>query len=295
MTIERLDIVTGCKCNNNCIFCVRSDEQKQLKNRAMQEMAEDMKRYARYCKNLTLTGGETTTRKDIFELIKIAKKLGFKEIHLQTNARMLYYEEFCKRLVKEGVTSFTVSFHSQDNRLGDFLSRTNGSYSQTIKGMQNIKKYGARLITNTVICKQNYKSLFEITKKAIALGSDQVQMVFIRPQGQVLKDFSGMVPKMKDTIPYVRESIDYCRAKNKTALIEGIPFCLMRSYEKNIAEKYMPVTKIMVDKRFYSITKKGKTKIKHKKCKTCKLYKECTGVWTEYARKIGFGEFTPIN
>ena len=293
MAIERLDIVTGCKCNNNCTFCVLSDYLKKSNTRTKEDIVSDIEKHGADCNILTLTGGEPTMREDIFELIKKAKKLGFGQIHLQTNGRLLSYPKFCRKLIQEGVTSFTISFHAHNATLGDSLSQTKDSFNQTIEGIKNLKKYGARLITNTVISKKNYQHLPDITKKAIELGSDQIQMVFIRPQGQVLKNFDGLVPKMKEVIPQVIKSIEYCKSKNKIIFIEGIPPCLMEGYEDHVAEKYMPVIEVTATKEFY--TNKEKSKIKDKlKCSSCKLNPECTGIWTNYAKEYGFDELKQI-
>ena len=182
MPIERIDIVLGSNCNNNCSFCVLDDKSKKFKSKSKEEIIRDLKESSKECDFLTLTGGEPTIRKDILDIVETAKKLGFNEIHLQTNGRMLSYNLFCKKLIEKGVTSFTISFHADCEELGDKFSKTKGSFQQTLKGMENIKKYGAKLITNTVIFKQNYKNLLKITKKAIEMNADQIQMVFIRPQ-----------------------------------------------------------------------------------------------------------------
>lgn len=291
MGIERLDLVTGGNCNNNCIFCVLGDEQKRIRQKTKQEIIKDMKKHAKYCKFLTLTGGEPTIRKDVFELIRTAKKLGYTDIHLQTNGRMLSYDNFCKKIIKAGVTSFTVSFQAHNSELGDMVSKTKNSFSQTVKGIKNVKKYGAKVITNTVLSKLNYMYLAEIVKKAIELGSDQVQMVFVRPQGQVLKRFENLVPKMSEVILHIYRAIDFCKSQKKIVLVEGIPLCLMQGYEECIAEEHMPITKIIAMEDFYM---RKKTKIKDKKCSACKLNNRCTGVWTNYAKRYGFGEFKPI-
>ena len=294
MGTERVDIVTGCNCNNNCVFCVLSDSLKKSGTKTKEEIISDMKKHSSSCKFLTLTGGEVTMRPDIFELIEEARKLGFNQIHIQTNGRLLSYPKFCKKLIQGGVTSFTISFHAHNEDLGDSLSKTKNSFKQTIEGMKNIKKYGAKLITNTVISKKNYPHLLDITKKAIELGSDQVQMVFVRPQGQALKNFDDLIPRMTEVIPQVTQSIEYCKNKNKIILIEGIPPCLMKGYEEYVAEKHMPVIEVTAAKEFYM--KKEKSKIKDNiKCSNCKLNNECTGIWTNYAKKFGFEELCPPN
>jgi cyclic pyranopterin phosphate synthase len=291
MKIERIDLFTGAKCNNNCIFCVLNDRFKDSPGKNTEKVIEDMKKNIINCNFLTLTGGEPTIRKDIFELIRKAKEIGYKTIHLQTNARMLSYDLICRKLIKLGVNSFTVSLHAHNEELGDLLSRTKGSFRQTINGIKNIKKFGGNLITNTIIIKENYKNLLDIIKLAVDLGADQIQMVFVRPKGQAFKNFKTTIPKLKDVIPYVNASIDYCKKLDKIVLVEGIPVCLMEDYKENVAEKKMPKAKIIFED---AVNNRNTSKLKFKKCAGCKLNKECTGLWTNYAKIYGFGELNPI-
>jgi len=289
--MKRTDIITGFSCNNNCLFCMLGDDYKKLGQRKKQELLKDIKKATGNC--ITFCGGEPTIHKDILELVKAAKRAGFKEIHAQTNARMLSYPDFCQNLINAGVNSFTVSLHAHNEKLGNQLSQTKNSFQQTVDGIKNLKKYNARLITNTVINKKNYKYLPAIISLAISLKADQIQLVFIRPRGRAYKNFNQLIPLLKNILPYLKKSIQLCNSSYKTILVEGIPLCIIPQYEKHIAEKYMPSTQLKAGN--HPPSKKIKRKVKFQKCKSCFYDNKCEGIWTEYTDKFGNKEFKPLN
>ena len=293
MKTGRVDIITGFSCNNNCLFCMLADDYKRLGQRKKKEIIDDLKKTKKYCNSLTFCGGEPTIHKDLPYLVKFSKSIGFLDIHIQTNARMLRYPSFCSNLIKSGINSFTVSLHASDERLADLLSKTEGSFTQTIEGIKNIKKFGAKLITNTLICKENYKYLYEIVSLALSLGADQIQIVFVRPKGKAYENFDLLVPRMYKVVPFILKCVNLCNSKKIPILVEAIPLCLIPNCEDYLAEKYMPNVELKSGK--VSLSNKSIKKIKFEKCKKCTYNPHCDGVWKEYADVFGDKEFKPLN
>lgn len=290
--MKRTDVMVDFSCNNNCLFCMLGDNYKKFGKRGKEKIINDLKESAGKCDILTFCGGEPTIHEDILELVKIAKKIGFKELHMQTNGRMLRYAKLCKGLIAFGVDSFTVSLHSSEEEKGDFLSKTPGSFKQTVNGIKNVKKFGAKVITNTVISKKNYQDIFNIVLFALSLKVDQIQLVFIRPRGKANTNFNLLVPSLKKIIPYVSQALKYCNNKKIPILVEGIPLCLIPSFEKNIAENYMPEVELKSEN--IRPSKNNIRKVKFSKCKKCKKYYSCEGIWKEYADVFKDEEFKPL-
>ncbi|MCK5025406.1 MAG: radical SAM protein [Nanoarchaeota archaeon] len=100
--------------------------------------------YASGYENLTIFGGEPLIRKDIFKLLSGAKNMGFKRIIVKTNARMLAYPEFCDKMAGY-VDEILVISHSCNEKEYDLVSGVKGSFSQSIKGINNWKKLNKRI------------------------------------------------------------------------------------------------------------------------------------------------------
>ena len=80
-------------------------------------------------------------------------------------------------------------------------------------------------------------------------------------------------------------------------MTEAIPYCFMIGYEKYVAERFIPETKVfdadfIVEK--YSRYRKENGKAKGNKCKECRWDKLCEGPWKEYPQFFGWDEFKPV-
>ncbi len=129
----------GFYCNNNCISCSEShrkpwDDLSAEKAKALLDEGRN-----RESKTLVLTGGEPTMRPDLPALAEYAKKTGYEYIVLQTNGRMLYYRNYCERLVNAGIDCFMFGFHGTNAKTHDFISQCSGAFEQALQGGEEHK------------------------------------------------------------------------------------------------------------------------------------------------------------
>jgi len=89
-------------------------------------------------KKLIIVGGEPLIRKDIFKVLSAAKNIGFGYIIVKTNARILKYKEFCKKLSRY-VDEILVINPSDGEKEYESISGVRGSFSQTEEGISNWK------------------------------------------------------------------------------------------------------------------------------------------------------------
>ncbi len=293
---KRLDLKTGFSCNNNCRFCVQA-HKKNLGNRSTEDLKYDLKKARKNCIDVVFTGGEVTIRKDIFELVSYARSLGFRIIQIQSNARMLSYKDFCRKLAAAGANEFSPALHGSTPELHDFLTRAKGSFDQTTRAIRNLKSLGMRIISNTVIVKPNYRYAEDIAKLLVSLSVDQFQMAFVHAIGNAQDNFEDMVPRMTDAVPFIKKALDAGISAGIPCMAEAIPLCLMKDYEQYCSEHFIPPTQIIdvegVDECFEH-TRRSSGKTKFPKCSTCIYDDICEGPWKEYPERFGDGEFRPV-
>lgn len=145
------------KCNNKCEFC-RSPEEvyvsmDKLKNELINLKVKGIKR-------IIISGGEPTMHSDLFEIIRIIYGFGF-EIKLKTNARMIYYKDFSKKLADYGVKTISVPIYSKYPDAHDSLTGVKGSFMQTIAGINNWKKLGGEVEIRTKIVEGKNEDMAE--------------------------------------------------------------------------------------------------------------------------------------
>lgn len=292
--MKRLDLKIGFSCNNNCRFCVQA-HKKHLGDRTTEELNKEMdKGRETGCEGIVFTGGEPTIRKDIIELVKHAKDVGYRVIQIQSNGRMFSYMDFVKKLIKAGANEFSPALHGHTPEIHDYLTRSPGAYKQVVRGIKNLRELDQYILMNSVINKVNYKYLPELAELFVSLKVDQFQFAFIHAIGNARENFDSMVPKKSDVMPFIHKALDIGIKAGVDVMVEAYPFCFMQGYEKYCAERFMPSTEIRYPDLFvedFEKDRKGSGKKKFPQCKRCRFDLICEGPWKEYPEKFGDSEF----
>ncbi len=143
----------GPECNNGCSFCsytgrVQTPGTQQMPTvivKALMRKIEDK------AQPVILRGIEPTLRDDFFEVLRYAKQIGIGNLTLESNGRVFYYKDFCEKVMKEGVSSFTIYLFGPDahlhdhTQLHDKFSHVRGSFYQSVDGIRNLLKLKARV------------------------------------------------------------------------------------------------------------------------------------------------------
>jgi len=295
--IDKIDLKIGFYCNNSCKFCVQGKKRNIYGNRPTDVLKKIIKTAAKKAPAIVFTGGEPTIHEGFLELVAEAKKSGFKEIQIQSNGRMFVYKKFCEMTISAGANEFSPALHGHIAEIHDFLTSAPGSFNQTTQGIRNLKDLGQRVITNTVITVKNYKFLPQLAQLLVNLGVDQFQFAFPHITGSAAKNHDWLIPRKTQVIKYLKKGLDIGIKAGKTVMTEAIPLCLMRGYEKYIAEKVIPDAMVFDAQGVienYSFYRKNEGKRKGPNCLECKHFKICEGPWKEYPRIFGWSEFKPV-
>lgn len=296
-------------CNNNCIFCVDGEKDNLPLPPAM-KIFKLLREWRKKTDSILFCGPEPTLNPHLCDFIKKAVYLDYAEIRLITNGRLLSYFNFAEKVVKNGVTELCVSFHGSNKRIQEAQTRTPESFNQTLKGCQNLSIlksfYPFKWYINFTFNKLNISNLYKFFKMAISFnGLNGLNISAIMPKGRALHYFDIVVPTYSDLAKRFQSVIS--RFEKTIALkkklekefnvkITGIPFCLMKGYETYIG----PYNELFLlkDARDKGTKDFGEEleqeRIKGAQCKRCRHYRVCSGVWEEYVKRKGWGEFKPV-
>ncbi|MBI5871581.1 radical SAM protein, partial [archaeon] len=112
-TIPKLDLNITNRCNFRCVHCAFDSGMRTMNEFSLNKIRQiliDTKKLGG--ERIDITGGEPTIRKNIFEIIKIAKSLGYK-VELVTNGSLLNKKGLL-RLKTIGLDSIAVSLDGSD-------------------------------------------------------------------------------------------------------------------------------------------------------------------------------------
>jgi MoaA/NifB/PqqE/SkfB family radical SAM enzyme len=297
-TMHRVDIKLGFDCNNRCVFCVQGDKRLHHEPRTREQIEGNLREgRGRGMEGVVLTGGEPTLHTDFLSTVRLARKLGYSEIQVQTNGRLFCYRKACRAAIAAGATEFSPALHGDCDQVHDALTGVPGSYQQTVAAIRNLVELGQKVVTNTVVNAKNYRRLPDMARRLVSLGVDQFQLAFLHIAGTAYQNREWLVPRKRDVMPHVFEALEVGRAAGVRCMTEAIPFCLMKGYEEHIAERIIPETLIYdADQTIDSYTDYRRTEGKGKaaSCGECRWNEQCEGPWREYPEMFGWDEFVPV-
>ena len=220
-------------CINNCVFCATWDRYK-LSQKFSYVIAQLLLYYKKWVRLLDLDGWEPTLYKDLFKVIKIAKKIWYKTINLTSSWRKYKDIDYLEELLNTGVDSLLVSIHWTNSFIHDKITWKKWSYNETIFWLDNIaklrKKYNFSFWINITLCKINEDNLEEYLDYINKWKPDILNIQFLTPfwNANDLKIIEQDTEKccniLKEKIPLL---------KYKIQLI-NLPFCYMKWFEQYV-------------------------------------------------------------
>jgi len=287
-----LEIKLGYSCNNNCLFCL--NKERRFFSYSTEDLKKQIKLSAsKGCQYLKISGGEPLIQENFFEIIQYAKHCNILFCEIQTNGRMLCYEDFLKRIedVFPNVT-FLVSFHCSSPEMYKKYSQVDGFY-QVAEGLKNLKKHNLRFTTNTVLFKENISQLGSILDILNSIGCKNCQFRFIDGHN-VESEFFDFVPSMKEAVGEIKKIINNYPEIN--ICIHEIPFCVLG---EELGKKVSPFPNkeqecLNVKKEVLTALDIAKQQFAHPNCQNCLYESRCVGVRKSYLKFYGIKEFNPI-
>jgi radical SAM protein with 4Fe4S-binding SPASM domain len=174
------------KCNLKCLHCYNEgDRTTAEENLTLKDWIGILKEAKKLgCKNCQFIGGEPfLCQENLFYLISVAKRLGYKFIEIFTNATLLN-ESILKRVAKLRV-NLAISLYANRPAIHDQITQVKGSFGKTSKAIKIAKKLNIPLRIAVIIMKQNQNSAKEtlnFLKKELHIRNIGYDVV--RPSGR---------------------------------------------------------------------------------------------------------------
>ena len=192
------------RCNLRCNYCFMNagaagyvyeptlDQIRQLMRQVRDEKPMGSKA-------IQITGGEPTIREDLFDIVRMAKELGFSHVQVNTNGLKLAESvEYCQRLKDEKVNTIYMSFDG-------VTEETNPWIEQSKKAIENLRKTNLKaVLVPVLIGDKNIHEAGKIVRFALD-NMDIVRGINFQPIS-----FCGRMTKIKDE-KRERQRVDYVK------------------------------------------------------------------------------------
>lgn len=219
-------------------------------------------------------GGEPTIRNDISEIVNDAKNKGYRRIKVSTNGRSFADIQFLQRLLGSGCNLFEIELWGSNPSLHDHLTQTNGSFRETVTGLENLTALPKDkfVCMRIPVCRENLTDLENIVITSLNFGVNRIIL-------------SVRDPKMsfESLLPHIRNAINISIFNRTWIQTDGIPFCFMQGLELHIGE--------IIDG---PNTLYEKTFTYHKYCLECVYRELCPGAEEKHLEQFGEGVFSPV-
>ena len=318
---ERVHISIGAVCNNNCIFCMEEDRDGRYVNNSA--MTPDRVTWIleenRGAEEVCFTSGEPTTRPELPSFVAQARSLGYRHISVMTNGRRLSHFPYAAGLAKAGMNRFYISIHGHTKKLHEGLTRTPGSFDQTVAGLDSITKlkpYGVELHTSTVVTDRNLPHLLDIYRFLRSHGVDQVVFNVMQANGRANTYFEQIFPRYTDIAAAFMKFEKEVGEARPMAFLVDIPLCATEGvpdFNRGYVERYHHfdlatqggIPEAQKAERQQSGKGKGLVLVtredlddaqrdKREECRRCRYVASCEGVWSNYLKRYGWDEFVPV-
>ena len=213
------------ECNNKCSWCYAPQEITSSKEKRFDDKKE--KEFTNLISDLDvkktiLIGGEPSTYPNLERIIKRISDKGIL-VSMVTNGRKLSDYSFVQRLGDAGLNSLTVSIEGSNPRIHDGTTKVNGSFYETLQGIDNSIKYGFPTGTETTMSRDNRCDLENIANLLEDRDLSYRLFNICGPCVSNLEDSSYVIPLSEGAKMF--EGVYKSAIKKNVRLVTPVPVC----------------------------------------------------------------------
>lgn len=276
-------------CNQACAFCFVSTHLPSASDVAIETA---IRAAAADGERIVLSGGEPTLNPRLLHWISLAREVSALQVCLQTNAVRLDDAALCASVVAAGVDQAFVSLHGSTAQVGDFVTDTPGTFSRTLRGLDNLYALGVEVVLNFVLCEANRHEFPDFVRLVAARWPKALaNYSFVTPSTDLVPKDKRLIPKFSEMLPFLSEGLKLADALGVRVVgfesMCGLPLCLVPE-PYDLSKLQLPtIAEGTGEGEFVKF-------IKSAECAACVYNDRCYGLRQGYAELHGTDELRAI-
>ena len=261
-------LVLSDKCNSSCVMCPYSDNYRKNAGKVYPEHILHLINYiATYPEHLTITGGEPTfIGEGIFDIMEFLKeKFPKTEYLFLTNGRIFSVTDYFERMteVLPPYICFGIPIYGDSPETHDKITRAEGSFTQAVRGMQNLMNAGIAVEIRIVVSRLNCDNLTNIARfiSKYLNRAFTVNFVGLEMCGNAAKNRDKVWIDYPEMFSLMKEAVNILCRNNIKVGIYNFPLCA-------------------VDRGYWHLCKKSISDYKivyYDECEKCEVKELCGG------------------
>jgi len=276
------------ECNERCRFCNTPADSPTIAPSADAVLAQIAEAARAGCRELLLSGRETTLDPRLPEYLAAARTAGIAVRRVQTNGTTLHHPRMLARLVEAGMNAVEMSLHTLDPDTFEALIGARGLLGHAIAGLDLLATVPAVTVTIVIVLTARNAAQVPALVGTIADRWPHVRTLVLSPVAPVGDGATALdlLLPYEQLGPIVAEALRVARARGLAASVParcGLPPCTL------------PVD---VRDRHDALRERGGPlepgKHKPAGCGGCSLDPVCGGAWSRYLDTHGAGALIAI-
>ncbi len=172
------------------------------------QLLEDIAGFGKPSPIVVFTGGDPLMRKDFWQLLEYANKLGLRtavapSVTPLLNARAL------EKMRSLGVLSISISLDSPFENIHDNIRGIKGTWKKTIEIIRQAQELGLRVQINTVVMRDTVYGLADMVKLLLELGVKVWEVFYFIPTGRGSRNLDLNPREWEDVSHFLYEASKY--------------------------------------------------------------------------------------
>nr|WP_255606587.1 pyrroloquinoline quinone biosynthesis protein PqqE [Pantoea sp. DY-5] len=220
------------RCPLQCPYCSNPLDFSQQEKELTTEQWIEVFRQARAMGSVQLgfSGGEPLTRKDLPELIRAARDLGF-YTNLITSGIGLTAKKL-DAFADAGLDHIQISFQASDETLNAALAGSKKAFQQKLEMAKAVKAHGYPMVLNFVLHRHNIDQIDKIIDLCIELEADDVELATCQFYGWAQLNREGLLPTREQIANAEAVVADYRQRMGASGNLTNLLFVTPDYYEE---------------------------------------------------------------
>jgi len=228
--IDSVTVALNYRCQNRCTFCfIERELDLKLPDTDLtflDRVLDENRRRGKLYRRIIYSGAECTLREDLPDLAHRAlTRGGFEVVQIQTNGRKLSDERYLWKLLAAGISEYFVSVHAGTPELDAELTRAPKNFDEMRRGLGNVRKVGARLMSNTAVTRRNHQHLDDLATFLIEQEVPECHFWAFIEYGDI--DQEGEHVAHTASVPYLLEATRRLEQAGRKVVISWFPECML--------------------------------------------------------------------